>query len=87
MRPLLLVHRKTKIINKQYMKKWTDACHQTVRSTRQRSKMQEKIWVVTLDRMAREGPCEEIRSPEQNDGVILHFQMWLASLNLPCFSD
>lgn len=38
--------------------------------------MQEEMLVVTLDRIVREEPCEEITYPEQNDGVILHFQMW-----------
>lgn len=51
-------------------------------SARQRNKMQEKMWVVSVDRTGREDSWEEIMCPQQNDGGILHFQTQLASFSL-----
>lgn len=59
----------------------------TVISVRQRNKMQEKMWVVSVDRTAREDSCEEIMYPQQKDRGILHFQIQLASFSLSRFSD
>lgn len=45
------------------------------------------MWIVTLDRMAREDCREVITYPERNGGLIFHFQIRLASLNLLGSSD
>lgn len=45
------------------------------------------MWVVTLDRIAKEDSCKQMSYLQQNDGVMLYFQMQLSNLNLWWSSD